>query len=112
MPDEKGRYLPGEGGRPKGSQNRATAKLRDTVQKLLEDNAETIMSDLKKLDAKARADVWCKLLEFALPKLSRVEAVEPPTDVDTLMALPEDERIRRIVELRRKMETDGQSKRA
>jgi hypothetical protein len=75
MKDERGQFLPGNPGRPKGSGNRVTTKLRQQVQQLLEDNYEVVLADLKKLDAKSRADLWVRLLEYVVPKLTRTEAV-------------------------------------
>lgn len=106
MPDSKGRFQPGEGGRPKGAKNKATTTLRANVQKLLEDNYEQIVNDLQKLDPKSRADLWCKLLEYALPKLNRTEIAEPPTDLETLMQLSPEQRQARIIELQSKIQNN------
>lgn len=106
MRTEKGRFQPGHGGRPKGASNKVTTSLRANVQKLLEDNFEQVTQDLKKLSPKERADLWCKLLEFALPKLNRTEITEPPTDLDQLMTLTPEERQSRIIELQAKTQTN------
>lgn len=57
----------------KGVPNRSTTTLRQYVQALLDDNYEQIAQDLKKLKPKERVDAWCRLLEYALPKLQRSE---------------------------------------
>ncbi len=98
-------FNPGYGGRPKGASNKVTTSLRANVQKLLEDNFDQVTSDLKKLSPKERADVWLRLLEYALPKLTRTEIVEPPTDLETLMQLTPEERQSRIIELQAKTQT-------
>ena len=94
-----GTFQPGSGGRPPGSKNKASQHLREAVGKLLHENYELVAQDLKKLDPKSRADLWVKLLEFALPKLSRTEIAEPPTDLEQLMQLTPEERRARIIEL-------------
>ena len=106
MKDEKGRFLPGNAGRPKGAANKVTTNLRANVQKLLEDNFEQVAADLKKLDPKSRADVWLRLLEYSLPKLTRAEISEAPTDLEILMQLTPEERQSRIIELQSRIQTN------
>lgn len=70
------------GGRQPGSLNRATREFRDTVTKLLTDNADNVAlwladvangkGDVKPDPAKA-LDLLAKLAEFAAPKLGRTE---------------------------------------
>lgn len=73
-------------GRPKGVPNRATKAFRDTVQRLLEDNAENVSTWLQsvasgdaengiKPDPGKALDLMSKLAEYATPKLSRAEMV-------------------------------------
>lgn len=71
-------------GRPKGVPNKATTEFRETVRRLLEDNAGNVgrwlsavadgdpMSEVKPDPGKA-LDLMAKLAEFAAPKLSRQE---------------------------------------
>ena len=61
------------GGRKKGTPNKETAALRERVGKLLDDNWDKIEKDLEEVTGKERLDIYTKLLEYALPKLSRVE---------------------------------------
>ena len=103
MKDTKGRFLPGNSGKPKGAKNKSSESLRRKVHQLLEDNYEQLVTDLQKLDPKSRADLWCKLLEYALPKLNRTEIAEPPTDLEQLMQLTPEERQARIIELQAKL---------
>lgn len=62
------------GGRKKGTPNKDTAQLRERIENLLEDNWDEILEDMKQLSPKDRIDTYTKLLEYALPKLSRMEA--------------------------------------
>lgn len=61
------------GGRKKGTPNKDTAALRKRISKLLDDNWVKIEEDMAELSAKERLDICTRLLEYALPKLSRVE---------------------------------------
>lgn len=72
-------------GRPKGAQNKVTRAFRETVNKLLEDNAENVSiwlqtiangdGDLVKPDPKGALDMIARLAEYATPKLARQEHV-------------------------------------
>jgi hypothetical protein len=70
------------GGSRKGIPNKATAEFRDTVRKLLEDNAANVGLWLSQVatgngigdpDPAKALDLLVKLAEFAAPKLSRAE---------------------------------------
>lgn len=69
-------------GRPKGVPNKVTTEFRETVRKLLEDNADNVGvwitqvaegSGENKADPAKALDLLAKLAEFAAPKLSRTE---------------------------------------
>lgn len=64
------------GGRPPGGQNKVTIEFRETIRKLLEDNAENISLWLKEVAAgdpgKALQHI-ASLAEYAAPKLARTE---------------------------------------
>ena len=77
-------FAPGNPGRPKGSQNKVNQEFRETVRKLLEDNAENVAAWLEQVatgghganpDPAKALDLLAKLAEFAAPKLGRVEHV-------------------------------------
>lgn len=71
------------GGRRPGSPNKATKEFRDTVTKLLSDNAENVAiwleqvasgnGDPDKADPAKALDLLAKLAEYAAPKLARTE---------------------------------------
>ena len=69
-------------GRPKGLPNKITVEFRETVRKVLEDNAEnmgvwlTAVAEGKgdaKPDPGKALDLLAKLAEYAAPKLARTE---------------------------------------
>lgn len=61
-------------GRPKGSINKATAKLRDIVEAAIGGNlAESIIAELEYLEPKDRANVKLDLMQYCYPKLKAVE---------------------------------------
>lgn len=71
------------GGRRPGSPNKATKEFRDTVTKLLSDNAENVATwltevatggkDPSKADPAKALDLLAKLAEYAAPKVGRIE---------------------------------------
>lgn len=70
------------GGRQPGSLNKATREFRDTVTKLLSDNADNVATWLAEVangkgdgkgDPAKALDLLAKLAEFAAPKLGRTE---------------------------------------
>ena len=63
-------------GRPKGAINRSTEMMKVSIARATNkvlDNLPSIMEDLMKKDPKGAVDIALKMLEFHLPKQSRVE---------------------------------------
>ena len=78
------RSRPKTGGRKEGTPNRVTAEFRETVTKLLQDNAQNVGrwltlvaegdgSENGKPDPGKALDLVAKLAEYAAPKLNRIE---------------------------------------
>lgn len=72
------------GGRTKGTPNKVNREFRETVRKLLDDNADNVGTWItqvaeghgeNKADPAKALDLLAKLAEFAAPKLGRVEHV-------------------------------------
>lgn len=61
------------GGRTKGTPNRDTKELRKRINDLIDNNFDSIQTDLDQLEPKERLDFLIKLFEYGLPKLQRVE---------------------------------------
>jgi hypothetical protein len=63
-------------GRPKGAVNRSTEEMKLTIARAVNNTLNTLSSDLeeiKKRDPEKAMDLALKLMEYALPKLSRTE---------------------------------------
>ena len=58
-------------GRERGSQNKATAAVKERIEQVLSDLDTTLTADLKALKPEQRVELWAKLQEFIRPKLSR-----------------------------------------
>ena len=71
------------GGRKKGTPNRVTSELRDRVNYLIEDNFEKVIQDIESLEPKDRIDVFIKLLDYAIPKLQRVDNFSVTQKINT-----------------------------
>jgi len=62
------------GGRKKGTANKTTKQIRESIQKFISMNSDEFAQWLKDIpDRKERFDVVCKLAEYVLPKLQRTE---------------------------------------
>ncbi len=74
MPFQKGNKL--SKGRPKGAINRSTEMMKLSVARATNqvlDDLPKLMEDMKKKDPTKAVEIALKLLEFHLPKQSRVE---------------------------------------
>jgi hypothetical protein len=74
MPFEKGHKL--AKGRPAGAINRSTEMMKLSIARATNkvlDDLPKIMEEMIKQDPKAAVDLAIKLLEFNMPKMSRVE---------------------------------------
>jgi hypothetical protein len=64
-----GKFEKGNPGKPKGAKNKVNTEIRGLVQKLFDDNYETIQEDLESLEPKDRLKFLSDLLPYLLPKL-------------------------------------------
>lgn len=63
-------------GRPKGSQNKATTAVRESITAFVENNASKVQELFDKVakDSPAKAlDLYTRLAEFVIPKRNRTE---------------------------------------
>ena len=74
MPFEKGNKL--STGRPKGAVNRSTEQMKLSIARATNsvlDDLPKMLDEMKKKDPRSAIDLVIKLLEYNLPKQSRVE---------------------------------------
>lgn len=74
MRNEKGQFISeGNVGRPKGSTNQRTTKLREKFFELVQANESTLHEDLKSLKPKERLDVVLQIASYLIPKLKSAD---------------------------------------
>ena len=73
MRDNKGKFTKGNTGKPKGSKNKSTEKIRQAFADLIEDNLERLSNDLKQMQGKDRVRFIIDLSKFVLPTLKSQE---------------------------------------
>jgi hypothetical protein len=61
-------------GRRKGSINKATKEIRDSFQKLVENNMDKLQKDLDEMSGKDRMKTILELARFVIPTLKAVES--------------------------------------
>lgn len=61
------------GGRAKGTPNKNTAEIRETLQKFISTNIESLQSDFDNLEPQQRIKVFIELSKFVLPTLKATE---------------------------------------
>lgn len=61
------------GGRTVGSKNKVNRKARNIILKLVEEGEEKLRSEMELLEGKDYVDIYLKMMEYVLPKLSRIE---------------------------------------
>ena len=80
MPFEKEDNRINRVGRPKGSMNKATAEIREKYLQLIQNNFETLETDLKTLRSAERIKAIIELSKFVLPTLKATEMNLNSTD--------------------------------
>jgi hypothetical protein len=60
-------------GRTKGSSNRTTKQLRESIASFLDNNFQRLENDFELLPPRDRIKFYCDLLQYGLPKLQSVE---------------------------------------
>ena len=87
MPFEKGNEL-GQG-RPKGSVNKSSTKIRDAFALLLESNLEQLKLDFAELDAKDRIKLALDMSKYIVPTLKATDVTSGGEPIQTLFDIKE-----------------------
>lgn len=89
MPVKKGKTN-NPNGRPKGSKNVATTKVREAMAKFANETVDDFTGWLKEVaqdDKKGACELYLKVIEYHIPKLSRVESkVEGEVSISGLLS--------------------------
>ena len=80
-------------GRTKGTQNKVSKHLRESITSFLEYNFERLENDFDLLPPKERMKFYCDLLQYGLPKL---QTVQLETDFEHLTDLELDKMINEL----------------
>lgn len=67
-------------GRPPGSPNRITAEVRERFADLVDANTPRLqlwLDEVAAKDPKAAFELWLRMAEFVIPKLHRVQQIDP-----------------------------------
>ena len=83
MPFEKGDDRINREGRPKNSKNRVNDEIRTRIDTFLEENFDTLQSDIKGLEPRDRVRFYIELLSYCVPKLRQTE-LKTEFDFDNL----------------------------
>jgi len=95
MPFEKGNNI-GKG-RPKGASNKSTEIIKRSVSNLLENNIDTVQSDLDVMQPRDRVNALLQFMKFVIPtqkaiELDNRESEEEKNEayIQKLMEIPEE----------------------
>lgn len=99
MPFQKGHKK--VGGRQKGGQNRLNRDLRESIHQLIDDNWDKVNEDLSRLNSKERIEIIIKFMDFALPKLNKVNIENSPIEEEVEHLTEEElkDRIRKLSQI-------------
>jgi len=78
-------------GRPKGTPNKITGKVRESINQFIEDNFDEVVRTWKSLEPRDKLNFYRDLIQYAIPKMQTM-AIQ--TDFDRLT----DEELDRIIE--------------
>jgi hypothetical protein len=80
------RFSENNSGRPKGAKNKVTNDIKLKFEALVNDNLETLQSDLNKLTPRWRVHYILELTKYVIPTL-RAQEIDLHTDTDNFKVL-------------------------
>lgn len=72
MRDDKGKFIVGNDGKPKGAKNKTPVEIREGLSLALSPHVEKLPEYLEGLEVRERVKLIAQLLPFILPKLQTV----------------------------------------
>ena len=79
--NNKGQFVSGNPGRPKGAGNRISTLQKVRIDEVLTILSESLLDDISTMKPREKIELWKDLQEFIQPKLQRVAVdVETPDD--------------------------------
>lgn len=79
--NNKGTFKPGNPGKPKGSQNRITKDIRQSITDFLEGHFDEVVRTWGKLSDRDKVNFYRDLLQYSVPRL---QSTELKTDFDRM----------------------------
>jgi ABC-type uncharacterized transport system ATPase component len=76
-------------GRPKGSQNKTTAQIREYLMQLADAIESDLINDIELLSPGERVKTYLSIMEYLLPKLSRQNEAHADNDININISYPE-----------------------
>lgn len=76
-------------GRPKGSQNKTTAQIREYLMQLAEAIESDLINDIELLSPGERVKTYLAIMEYLLPKLSRQQNEHADNDININISYPD-----------------------
>lgn len=90
-----GTFSQGNKGRPKGTPNKITAKIRGAITHFIDCNFERVQQDFEQLKPRERVRFFVDLLQYAVPKYQSVQFI---TDIDRLTDEQANEILNQLIE--------------
>lgn len=91
------KFEKGNPGKPVGAKNKVNTEIRGLIQKLFDDNYQTIQDDLEVLEPKDRLKFLSDLLPYLLPKLQSTTHTKE-IDLEKMTEKDLDRLIERIID--------------
>ena len=76
-------------GRPKGSQNKTTAQIKEYLMQLAEAIETDLINDIELLSPGERVKTYLAIMEYLLPKLSRQQDAAADNDININISYPD-----------------------
>lgn len=72
--DSRGKFAPGNPGKPKGAASNASAKVKEAIVNFLESNVDQVQEAFDKLKPIEKLQFIANILPYAVPKLTSVQS--------------------------------------